>query len=445
MAVSATDEAKISTASKSARQRDIFWVFVKIGLLSFGGPAGQIALMHRILVDEKEWLDEQSFLNALNFCMLLPGPEAMQLATFAGWRLRGISGGLIAGGLFVLPGAVVMLILSISYVAFSGTSMLSGIFLGVKAAILVVVVQALITLSRRALTQTQHYVISGAAFVGLFFLNLSYPVIVIASGVYGAFFLSAYHKGPQILSPEGAHHIPELSAFSIGRFAITLGVGLCLWLCPLVIVFWGIGVPFLAELGWFFSKLALVTFGGAYAVLAYMAQDVVGAYGWLNPAQVLDGLGLAETTPGPLILVTQFVAFVAGFQQGGYALALMAVSLGLWVTFVPCFLWIFLGAPYVQRLSSQPRLWGALGAVTAAVVGVILNLSVWFALQVSFETVLELRMGLLTFWVPQLASVDLRVIVIATLSAILIWRFKLALGWVLMGAAGFGLLFDLLF
>jgi chromate transporter len=210
-------------------------------------------------------------------------------------------------------------------------------------------------------------------------------------------------------------------------------------------VFWGIGVPFLAELGWFFSKLALVTFGGAYAVLAYMAQDVVGAYGWLNPAQVLDGLGLAETTPGPLILVTQFVAFVAGFQQGGYALALMAVSLGLWVTFVPCFLWIFLGAPYVQRLSSQPRLWGALGAVTAAVVGVILNLSVWFALQVSFETVLELRMGLLTFWVPQLASVDLRVIVIATLSAILIWRFKLALGWVLMGAAGFGLLFDLLF
>ncbi len=444
MAVSATDEAKISTASKSARQRDIFWVFVKIGLLSFGGPAGQIALMHRILVDEKEWLDEQSFLNALNFCMLLPGPEAMQLATFAGWRLRGIYGGLIAGGLFGLPGAAVMLILSISYVAFSGTSMLSGIFLGVKAAILVVVVQALITLSRRALTQTQHYVISGAAFVGLFFLNLSYPVIVIASGVYGAFFLSAYHKGPQILSPQGAQS-PQLSAFSFGRFAITLGVGLCLWLCPLVIVFWGIGVPFLAELGWFFSKLALVTFGGAYAVLAYMAQDVVGAYGWLNPAQVLDGLGLAETTPGPLILVTQFVAFVAGFQQGGYALALMAVSLGLWVTFVPCFLWIFLGAPYVQRLSSQPRLWGALGAVTAAVVGVILNLSVWFALQVSFETVLELRMGLLTFWVPQLASVDLRVIVIATLSAILIWRFKLALGWVLMGAAGFGLLFDLLF
>ena len=444
MAVSATDEAKISTASKSARLRDIFWVFVKIGLLSFGGPAGQIALMHRILVDEKEWLDEQSFLNALNFCMLLPGPEAMQLATFAGWRLRGISGGLIAGGLFVLPGAVVMLILSISYVAFSGTSMLSGIFLGVKAAILVVVVQALITLSRRALTQTQHYVISGAAFVGLFFLNLSYPVIVIASGVYGAFFLSAYHKGPQILSPEGAQ-IPQLSAFSFGRFAITLGVGLCLWLCPLVIVFWGIGAPFLAELGWFFSKLALVTFGGAYAVLAYMAQDVVGAYGWLSPAQVLDGLGLAETTPGPLILVTQFVAFVAGFQQGGYALALMAVSLGLWVTFVPCFLWIFLGAPYVQRLSSQPRLWGALGAVTAAVVGVILNLSVWFALQVSFETVLELRMGLLTFWVPQLASVDLRVIAIATLSAILIWRLKLALGWVLMGAAGFGLLFDLLF
>lgn len=444
MAVSATDEAKISTASKSARLRDIFWVFVKIGLLSFGGPAGQIALMHRILVDEKEWLDEQSFLNALNFCMLLPGPEAMQLATFAGWRLRGISGGLIAGGLFVLPGALVMLILSISYVAFSGTSMLSGIFLGVKAAILVVVVQALITLSRRALTQTQHYVISGAAFVGLFFLNLSYPVIVIASGLYGAFFLSAYHKRPQILSPEGAH-IPELSAFSLGRFAITLGVGLCLWLCPLVIVFWGIGAPFLAELGWFFSKLALVTFGGAYAVLAYMAQDVVGAYGWLSPAQVLDGLGLAETTPGPLILVTQFVAFVAGFQQGGYALALMAVSLGLWVTFVPCFLWIFLGAPYVQRLSSQPRLWGALGAVTAAVVGVILNLSVWFALQVSFETVLELRMGHLTFWVPQLASVDLRVIVIATLSAILIWRLKLALGWVLMGAAGIGLLFDLLF
>ena len=444
MAVSATDEAKISTASKSARLRDIFWVFVKIGLLSFGGPAGQIALMHRILVDEKEWLDEQSFLNALNFCMLLPGPEAMQLATFAGWRLRGISGGLIAGGLFVLPGASVMLVLSISYVAFSGTSMLSGIFLGVKAAILVVVVQALITLSRRALTQTQHYVISGAAFVGLFFLNLSYPVIVIASGVYGAFFLSAYHKGPQILSPEGAQ-IPQLSAFFFGRFAITLGVGLCLWLCPLVIVFWGIGVPFLAELGWFFSKLALVTFGGAYAVLAYMAQDVVGAYGWLSPAQVLDGLGLAETTPGPLILVTQFVAFVAGFQQGGYALALMAVSLGLWVTFVPCFLWIFLGAPYVQRLSRQPRLWGALGAVTAAVVGVILNLSVWFALQVSFETVLELRMGLLTFWVPQLASVDLGVIAIATLSAILIWRLKLALGWVLMGAAGFGLLFDLLF
>lgn len=444
MAILATNDANIPKASKPVRLMDIFWIFIKIGLLSFGGPASQIALMHRIFVDEKEWLDERTFLNALNFCMLLPGPEAMQLATFAGWRLRGVYGGLIAGSLFVMPGALVMLILSICYVAFSGVSMLSGIFLGVKAAILVIVAQALITLSRRALTKAHHYVISGAAFVGLFFLNLPYPVIVIASGAYGAFFLSAFYKRSQTLLPEGAQ-LPDLYAFSFERFAITLGVGLCLWLGPLAIFFWSVGSPFLAEISWLFSKLALITFGGAYAVFAYMAQDVVEAYGWLNAAQVLDGLGLAEITPGPLILVTQFVAFVAGFQQGGYGFALIAVALGLWVTFVPCFLWIFLGAPYFQRLLNQPRLQGALAAVTAAVVGVILNLSVWFALQVSFETVLKLRVGFLTFWLPQLASIDFRVIIIATLCTILIWRLKLAMGWVLTSAAGVGFLFEFLF
>jgi chromate transporter len=396
----------------------LFSVFLRIGLLSFGGPAAQIALMHRMLVDERGWLTEKQFLNALSFCMLLPGPEAMQLATYAGWRLRGVAGGLIAGLLFVLPGALVIFALALLYVTYGDLPVVSTLFLGVQAVAVVIVIEALLKVSKRALQGLSHWVLAGLAFVAIFFFAVPFPIIIVAAGVYGAVFAQ---------STETEYVRPV--AVSGVRSLVTIAIGLTVWGLPVLAVDLLFGGTILTEIALFFSKLAVVTFGGAYAVLAYMAQDVVVQYGWLSATEMMDGLGLAETTPGPLILVTQFVGTLAAFRDGGYGLAVAGGLMTLWVTFVPCFLWIFVGAPYIDWISAQPRLNTALRAITAAVVGVILNLSLWFALHVVFGTVTETQIGVLRLWLPDVTTLNAEALVLIVLSAVLLLQVRLAIGW----------------
>ncbi|WP_306114558.1 MULTISPECIES: chromate efflux transporter [unclassified Roseovarius] len=356
---------------------DLFRVFVRIGLLSFGGPAAQISLMHTELVDRHKWLNEQQFLGALSFCMLLPGPEAMQLATYAGWRLHGVRGGLLAGLLFVLPGALVILGLALGYAYFGDLPLVQALFVGVQAAVIAIVFQALLNLSRKALKGWDSWALALLGFIAIFALSVPFPAIIAAAALWGSF---AAPRNTDTSATARATRTPITGTLR------TIGIWGALWLAPLLIL-WAMDADFLAQIGLFFSKLAVVTFGGAYAVLAYMTQAAVETHGWLTTEQMIDALGLAETTPGPLILVTEFVGLLAGFQQGGVMLALAAGLLTLWVTFMPCFLWIFAGAPYVENILARPRLKGALAAISAAVVGVILNLSVWFALHVLFAEV----------------------------------------------------------
>ncbi|MEP3199528.1 MAG: chromate efflux transporter [Lentilitoribacter sp.] len=413
--------------------KDLFRTFGRIGVLSFGGPAAQIALMHKVLVDERSWLSEKQYLNALSFCMLLPGPEAMQLATYAGWRMRGVIGGLLAGLLFVLPGAFVILALASIYAYFGDVPLMTALFLGVKATVLIIVIEALLKVSKRALKHRTHWVMAAIAFVGIFFLSLSFPLIVLGAGLYG-FFLSS--------SDVSIDEVPsKLEASDFSKSIKTIVVWLFIWIAPLFLMDLIFEIEILNALAGFFSKLAVVTFGGAYAVLAYMAQDVVTQFGWLTAGEMMDGLGLAETTPGPLILVTEFVGFLAAFKEGGFALGVLGAIVTLWVTFVPCFLWIFTGAPYIEWISAQPRLSSALSMITAAVVGVILNLSIWFGLHVFFENVSRLEIGFLTLWVPDIASLNWHVFFLSALAALLLLKFKIGLlkvlalsaclGWVL--------------
>ncbi|MEW9918807.1 chromate efflux transporter [Marimonas sp. MJW-29] len=381
---------------------DLFRVFGRIGLLSFGGPAAQIALMHRELVETRPWLSEASYLRALSLCMLLPGPEAMQLATYAGWRLRGVAGGLLAGLLFVLPGALVIAVLALGYAFYGQVPLVQSAFLGIKAAVIVVVLQALRKVARKALHGVQGWLLAGLSFVALFVLGLPFPLIILLAGLWG---MIAFRG---TLAPDDP--AVDVRANSL----LTLAVWSALWAAPLLLL-WGLGADFLLQLGLFFSKLAVVTFGGAYAVLAYMTQTVVQDYGWITTDQMIDALGLAETTPGPLILVTEFVALLAGFAQAGIAGALAAGIVALWVTFTPCFLWIFLAGPYLERISAQPRLAGALWAITAAVVGVIANLSLWFALHVLFTEVTP--EALLAMPLPDFGSFDPIAAVLTALAA----------------------------
>jgi chromate transporter len=332
-------------------------VFGRIGLLSFGGPAAQIALMHRELVEDRGWLTEKQYLQALSFCMLLPGPEAMQLATYAGWRVAGVTGGLIGGLLFVIPGALVILALAALYSAYGGVPLAEALFLGIKATVIVIVAQALLRVSGKALKGPLALGLALGAFLALFVLQLPFPLIVIGAGLIG--YLAATPSG----APTPAPRVP------LAQTGRTVAIWGAIWLLPLAVL-WAVAPGgLLAEVGLFFAKLAVVTFGGAYAVLAWMVQEVVQDFGWLTTAQMMDALGLAETTPGPLILVTEFVGFLAGAQAGGLGLGLAAAAVTLWVTFAPCFLWIFAGAPYVEWIATRPRLQGALDAITAAVVG----------------------------------------------------------------------------
>ena len=388
-----------------------FMAFAKIGFLSFGGPAAQIALMHRVLVDEQKRLGEKSFLNALSFCMLLPGPEAMQLATYAGWRLRGVTGGLVAGLLFVMPGAFVILALASVYAYLGEVPLVGALFLGVKAAVLVIVVEALLRVSKKALNGTKYIVLAVCAFIGVFFLALPYPLIVLAAAILGAIWGIADVDAD---GPAGKER-PSLTST-----AVTVVIWLAIWWIPVLALDAIVDQPILRDIGAFFSKLAVVTFGGAYAVLAYMGQEVVRDFGWLGAGEMMDGLGLAETTPGPLILVTEFVGFLAAFREGGFWLGVMGAVVTLWVTFAPCFLWIFAGAPYIELISAQPRLAGALSAITAAVVGVILNLSIWFGLHVLFGEVTETHAGFLVLWLPDLTTLNLPALGISVLCGYLL-------------------------
>jgi chromate transporter len=400
-------------------------VFGRIGVLSFGGPAAQIALMHRELVDERGWLAEKEFLSALSFCMLLPGPEAMQLATFAGWKLRGVPGGLIAGLLFVLPGAAVVLGLAVLYAYLGALPFVQALFLGVQAAVVVIVIEALLRVSRRALKGPRDWAVAGAAFLAIFAFGVSFPAIVAAAALVGAAF------APPASPPEA-----PAPAASLAATLRTVALWGAAWLLPLAALLAVGGV--LADIALFFSKLAVVTFGGAYAVLAYMAQEVVQGYRWLGPAEMVNGLGLAETTPGPLILVTEFVGFLAAFREGGLALGLAGAAVTLWMTFVPCFLWIFAGAPWMGAIAARPRLTAALAAVTAAVVGVILNLSLWFAAHVFFAEVARVDWGPLQTIAPVPASFDVRALAIAAVAALLLFRLRLGLAVVLAVSAALG-------
>lgn len=391
-------------------------IWAQIGVLSFGGPTAQIALMHRVIVDERKWLTEQQFLNALGFCMLLPGPEAMQLATYSGWRLHGIIGGLAAGLLFVIPGAIVVLALAMIYAAYGNVTFVEAVFFGIKAAVLVIVVEALLRIAKRALKQTEHWLIAALSFIAIFFLALPFPLIVFLAALWG-FFRLAVHDD------DGGDEQKSLEIRPAATLK-TIALWLVIWIAPLAILFAAFGDGHvLSELGLFFSKLAIVTFGGAYAVLAYMGQDAVQHYQWLTTGQMMDGLGLAETTPGPLILVTEFVGYMAAYQHGGgtaWVMGLAGAGVALWATFAPCFLWIFAGAPYIDWINAQPRLKGALSAITASVVGVILNLAIWFGLHVFFKDVALQDMGLIKLWTPDLLTLDWRVVGLAVVSGYLL-------------------------
>jgi len=410
-----------STAVVSLSEAVAIWA--KIGCLSFGGPAAQIALMHKLVVDQKNWLSEKQFLSALSFCMLLPGPEAMQLATYAGWRLHGLAGGLIAGLLFVVPGALIIMGLGTAYAYYGNVPIIEGLFLGVKAAVVIVVIEALLRVAKKALNGIEQWLVALFAFVGIFYLNIPFPIIIISAAIYG-------YVTSRTDEPVQRVALPGKQQFVSTRRTVL--VWLCIWWLPILLL-WLFGADaLLIQVGTFFSKLAVVTFGGAYAVLAYLAQDVVSQFEWLSAGEMMDGLGLAETTPGPLILVTEYVGFLAGFKAGGFGLGVAAALVTLWVTFVPCFLWIFAGAPYIEWLGDQPKLKGAMSAITAAIVGVILNLSVWFALHVWFTDVSQIKKGPVTFWMPDLSTLDWRValltIVCAFVAFVLHWSIFRMLG-----------------
>ncbi len=391
---------------------EAFRTWLKIGCLGFGGPAGQIALMHRILVDEKKWVEEQRYLHALNFCMLLPGPEAQKLATYVGWLLHGVRGGLAAGILFVLPGALVMLAVSLLYALGQGIPVVDGALLGIKAAVLVIVVEALLRIGRRALKTRLLVGLAGAAFVAIFFLDMPFPLIVVLAGTIGFF-----------MAPSGKPSFSEPIAGRWRQAGIATAVGLVLWWLPVALCVFFLGKDHVfADIGVFFSKLAVVSFGGAYALLAYMAQQAVETYGWMTAAEMVDGLGLAETLPGPLIKITQFVGFLGAWRSpepfSPVTSAVLGSALTTWVTFVPPMLLIFAGAPFVEQLRANRRLSGALAAVTAAVVGVILNLTVWFALHVLFARVTEMRAGPLRWYAFDPLAIDPKVTVLALIAAV---------------------------
>lgn len=415
--------------------REASRVWFKIGCLSFGGPAGQIALLHREVVDERNWVSDRRFLHALNFCHLLPGPEAQQLAIYLGWLMHGPIGGFSAGLLFVIPGAVVMLALSLVFATLGTVPVIAALFFGLKSAVLVLVVEAVLRIGRRALKGRVAWTLAGISFAALFLFNVPFPIVVLAAGLIGllapGYFSGGAHGKEKDGPPALLDAVLAIDPGRAERFARSARIaGLAsaaLWLLPVVLLL-PIGGVY-ADVGWFFSKMAVVTFGGAYAVLAYVAQEAVQSYRWLSAPEMLSGLGLAETTPGPLILVLQFVGFLAGYRAPG-ALSgipggIAASILTLWVTFLPCFTFVFLGAPFLERLQGNRKLSGALSAVTAAVVGVVANLAVWFALHVLFREAVRVHWLGMSFDAPIFGSIQPWALALAVVAAISLFRFKL--------------------
>ena len=437
-------------------------VWIRVAALSFGGPAGQIAVMHRIIVDEKKWIGEHRFLHALNYCMLLPGPEAQQLAIYIGWLLHRTKGGLIAGAIFVLPGFVSILALSYVYAAFGDVTAIEGLFFGLKAGVLAVVLQAVLRIGSRALKNPVMVTIAVLAFIALFFFRVPFPIVIILAGVTGfwggisgspLFRVGGGHgsaKGNVLADADSVlgEATPEHARPNLGWSLSISGILLALWLLPVgtLLVFLGPDNVF-AQIAVFFSQMAVVTFGGAYAVLAYVAQEAVQNYGWLQPGEMLDGLGMAETTPGPLIQVVQFVGFMGAFRDPGslhpMVAATLAAVLTTWVTFVPCFLWIFLGAPFIEVLRDNKALTGALSAITAAVVGVIANLAVWFGLHTLFRQVIPWQGLALNIDIPVLTTVNLPAVVLAAAAIIAIFKFKAKMIPVLLACAVAGMAWTL--
>ena len=439
-----------------------FRVWAKIGFLSFGGPAGQVALMHQVLVEERKWIDEERFLHALNYCMLLPGPEAQQLATYIGWLMHKTRGGLAAGLLFVLPGFLSILALSMLYAGFRELPAIAALFFGLKAAVLAVVVEAVLRVGKRALKTRLMVALAALAFVAIFFFDVPSPLVVLSAALFGLVGSRAFPQAfPVSVQKEvsSAHETVIDRMARSGELAHTkpntrravsvLLTCAVLWIVPILALgmLFGTDSVFVHE-ALFFSKAAMVTFGGAYAVLAYIAQRAVDTYGWLLAGEMVDGLGLAETTPGPLIMVVQFVGFLGAFRHAGSLPPMLAGVVGsivtVWVTFVPCFLWIFLGAPYIEALRGNRSLHSALSAITAAVVGVILNLSLWFGLHVLFRQVADVRVGPLHLSIPTPSTLDVPAAVLAVLAMLAMFRFKLGLPKTLAGSAALGLAWKLL-
>ncbi len=434
-------------------------VWAKVAALSFGGPAGQIAVMHRILVEQKKWIGETRFLHALNYCMLLPGPEAQQLAVYIGWLLHKTKGGLVAGTLFVLPGFVCIMILSWIYAAFGNVGVVQALFFGLKAAVLAIVLEAVVRIGKRSLKNNVMIALAAVAFVAIFFLGVPFPIIILAAAVIGfiggraghpAFQSGGGHKAAErgVADAESAlgEGVPEHARPPVSWSLKIGGILLALWLLPVLVlnVWLGTGNVF-SQISVFFSKMAVVTFGGAYAVLAYVAQEAVQTFGWLRPGEMLDGLGMAETTPGPLIMVLQFVGFMGAFRDPGSLAPMLAGTLGgilaTWVTFTPCFLWIFLGAPYVEAIRGNKALSAALATITAAVVGVVLNLAVWFALHVLFAQLIEKRWLGLTLEIPVLTSVNIPSLVLTVGAMLAVFRFKIGMITVLGACSALGILY----
>jgi chromate transporter len=428
-------------------------VWARVAGLSFGGPAGQIAVMHRILVDEKRWVGERRFLHALNYCMLLPGPEAHQLAIYLGWLMHGVRGGVVAGTLFVLPGYLAMMALSAIYAAWGRTQLIEGLFFGLKAAVLAIVLQAVVRIGRRALGNPVLNGLAAAAFVAIFAFGVPFPAIVLVAGVIGylggragAAWVKAGGHGAAggLTDADSALGIGTPEHARPGRRQLRVpAVLLALWLVPVAALAALAAGTVFAPLAVFFSQMAVVSFGGAYAVLAYVAQEAVQHRHWLGPGEMLDGLGMAETTPGPLIMVVQFVGFLAAFRAPGaldpWVAAVLGATLVTWVTFVPSFLWIFLGAPHVERLRGNAALTGALSAITAAVVGVILNLAVWFALHVVFDAVRPWDGLGLSLEVPVWGSLDAAALTLTLGAVLATFRFGIGMGPLLAAWAALGL------
>jgi len=442
-----SDHKDFPTLSEATR------VWARIAALSFGGPAGQIAVMHRILVEEKRWLGDGRFLHALNFCMLLPGPEAQQLATYIGWLMHGVKGALAAGLLFILPGILAIMGLSWVYAIWGDVAFVSALFFGLKAAVLAIVLQAVVRVGKRALKNNAMRGIAAASFVAIFAFGVPFPLIVAAAALIGwsgaKAGISAFQGGgghgsvgkahvDDSATLLGAEHGDLTSAARAGAFWAG-AVALVLWIVPVVALLLLAPDSVFTDIATFFSKLAVLTFGGAYAVLAWVAQEAVGTYGWLEPGEMLDGLGMAETTPGPLIMVLQFVGFMGAFREAGWAMPLLAGTIGglltTWVTFAPCFAWIFLGAPFMEGLRSNKALSAALSAVTAAVVGVILNLSIWFAIHVVWREVARIEAWPLSLELPVLTSIDWAAAALSALALFAVFRLKLGMTTVLGGAA----------